>query len=87
MLCQLHDLILPTGYGPSIRMAESKMSVAIVPMNSENYPTWKVQCRMALMHDGLWGIVSGTKTKPTEGGDRHSNFLARQDHTLATIVL
>ena len=32
------------------------------------------------------GIVSGTKTEPTEGGDRRSNFLARRDRVLATIV-
>ena len=42
---------------------------------------------MALVRDGLWGIVSGTETEPTEGGDHHSNFFARQDRTLATIVL
>ena len=42
-----------------------------------NYPTWKVQCHMALVCDGLWGIVSGTETEPTEGGDRRSNFFAR----------
>ena len=63
------------------------MSITIVPLNGANYPTWKVQCRMALVHDGLWGIVSGTETEPTEGGDRHSNFFARRDCTLATIVL
>ena len=63
------------------------MSITIVPLNGANYPTWKVQCRMALVRDGLWGIVSGTETEPTEGGDRHSNFFARRDCTLATIVL
>ena len=87
VLCQLHDLTLLTGYGPSTRMAESKMNVAIVPLNGANCPTWKVQCRMALVRDGLWGIVSGTETVPTEGGDRRSNFLARRDRALATIVL
>ena len=32
-------------------------------------------------------IVSRTETEPTEGGDRRSNFLARRDRALATIVL
>ena len=53
-------------------MAESK-TVTIVPLKGENYPTWKVQCRMALVRDGLWGIVSGTETAPS--GDR-AKFLA-----------
>ena len=80
VLCQLRYLTLPIGYGPSIRMAELKTSVTIiVPLNRANYPTWKVQCHMALVHDKLWGIVSGTETEPMEGGDRRSNFLARQD--------
>ena len=68
--------------------AESKTSV-IVPLNGNNYPTWRVQCRMALVRDGLWGIVAGTETLPgtVEGGDRRSKFLARRDRALATIVL
>ena len=66
--------------------AESKTSV-IVPLNGSNYPTWKVQCRMALVRDGLWSIVAGTETLPGEGGDRGSKFIARRDRALATIVL
>ena len=67
-------------------MAESKWS-AMVPLNGANYPTWKLQCRMALVRDGLWGIVSGTETAPAEGGDGRSKFLARRDRALATIIL
>ena len=66
-------------------MAESK-TTAIVPLKGANYPTWKVQCRMALVRDGLWGIVSGTETAPAEG-DGRPKFLARRDRALATIVL
>ena len=53
------------------------------------YPTWKVQCRMALVRDGLWGIVEGTETAPPAEGtaDRRSKFIARRDRALATIVL
>ena len=53
-----------TGYGPSTAilleeslncailhtartMAESK-AVRVIPLNGSNYPTWKVQCQMAL---------------------------------------
>ena len=68
-------------------MAESKPIASIVPLTGENYPTWKVQCRMALMRDGLWGIVSGTETAPAGGADQVSKFAARRDRALATIVL
>ena len=68
-------------------MAESR-SVAVVPLNGSNYPTWKVQCRMALMKDGLWNIVNGTETAPsTSDADRHAKFVTRRDRALATIVL
>ncbi len=66
----------PTGYGP--RMAEGK-TVNVIPLNGSNYGTWKLQCRMALVRDGLWGIVNGTETAPTDGGERRSKFLARRD--------
>jgi len=67
-------------------MAESK-TVAVVPLNSSNYSTWKIQCKMALIKDGLWGIVNGTKTAPTEGAEQQAKFLSRKDKALAIIVL
>ena len=39
-------------------MATDSKNVALVPLNGKNYSTWKVQCRMALMRDGLWDIVN-----------------------------
>ena len=43
---------------------------------------------MALVHNGLWGIVNRTETAPIEEeADRHSKFLATRDRALATIVL
>lgn len=69
-------------------MAEIR-TVAIVPLNGSNYPTWKVQCRMALMKDGVWSIVNGSETTPEEAGegDRYAKFIARRDRALALIVL
>ena len=67
-------------------MAESK-TVAVVPLNRSNYATWKVQCKMALVKDGLWGIVSGKETAPAEGGEQLARFTARKDRALATVVL
>ena len=55
-------------------MAMDLKTVAIVPLNGTNYPTWTVQCRMALVRDGLWGIVNGTEVAPGKGvADRHSS--------------
>ena len=42
-------------------MAEAIKSVSIVLLNGLNKPTWKIQCCMVLMKEGLWSIVSGTE--------------------------
>ena len=62
--------------------------MAIISLNSSNYPTWKTQCRMALMKEGLWGIVSGTENAPPDGeAERRAKLGARRDRALAIIVL
>ena len=69
-------------------MAEGK-TASVRPLNSTNYPSWKVQCRMALIREGLWGIVAGTEEPPdreTEA-DKYAKFMSRRDKALATIVL
>ena len=68
------------------RMAESK-TVAVVPLNGTNYSTWKIQCKMALIKEGLWAIVNGTEMAPAEGADQRAKFAARRDKALAIIVL
>ena len=66
-------------------MATESKSVTVYPLNGSNYPTWKLQCQMALMKEGLWSIVNGTEHAPeAEGGDK---FSTRRDRALATIVL
>ena len=35
-------------------MAESKSIVVMIPLNGNNYATWRIQCKMALMREGLW---------------------------------
>ena len=49
------------------RMAEGRNTVAIVPLSGKNYGTWKVQAKMALLKEGLWGIVQGTEVAPGGG--------------------
>ena len=68
--------------------SEGKNHVSIVALNGANYPTWKVQCRMALIREGLWGIVAGTEACPDEAeAEKYAKFMARKDRALATIVL
>ena len=65
-----------------------EIKTVIVPLNGKNYPTWKVQCQMALMKDCVWDIVSGTEEAPGEdNADARRKFMARRDRTLAIIVL
>ena len=69
-------------------MASESKTVAVIPLNGSNFPTWKVQCRMALMKDGLWSIVSGSERSPDAShADRYAKFAARRDRALAIIVL
>ena len=58
-------------------MATDSKNVALVPLNGKNYSTWKVQCRMALMRDGLWNIVNNKEKIPTEGDKDILNFFQR----------
>ena len=69
-------------------MAEGK-TVTIALLKGSNYPSWKVQCRMARMREGLWGIVAGTETAPdaTTEADKYDKVMVRSDHALATVVL
>ena len=68
-------------------MAEMK-TVSIVPLNERNYPTWKVQVRMALMKDGLWSIVNETEAVPrADEAEAYGKFMLRRDRALAIIGL
>ena len=68
-------------------MSMDMKAIGIVPLNGANYPTWKVQCQMALMK-GLWSIVNGSESGPSRSDtDKHAKFMARRDRALATVVL
>ena len=68
-------------------MAESKVTT-ITPLNGTNYPTWKVQCKMALMKEGLWQIVTEDEVAPrNEASNEYAKFKTKSDRALATIVL
>ena len=61
-------------------------SSGIVPLNGSIYNTWKIQCKMALLMQQLWGIVSGTETAPA-GADELAEYQIKKDKALATLVL
>ena len=70
-------------------MSIEKFTVTVRPLDGSNFDTWKVQCQMALMKEGLWsGIVNDTETAPDAGqAEKYAKFIGRRDRALATIVL
>ena len=53
---------------------------------SSNYDTWKVQCRMILMKDGLWEFESRPEILPLQTvADKYSMFVNRRNKALVTI--
>ena len=65
-------------------MASESKTVTVIPLNG----SWKVQCRMALMKDGLWSIVSSSERQPDVAEpDKYAKFVVRRDRALAIIVL
>ena len=75
-------------------MASSDMRNNIGPLKENNYATWRVQCRMALMREGLWTIVNKEEIIPEvdeerfrESMEARRKFKARYDRALTTIVL
>lgn len=54
--------------------------VLLKPLNGSNYATWKAQCLMALIREGLWNIVNGTEEVADDGNaDQRSKFALRKD--------
>lgn len=70
-------------------MASDSKTVTVVPLTGKNYATWKVQCQMALMKDGLWTIVNESEDPPAVDAseEKKAKYATRKDRALATIVL
>lgn len=58
----------------------------IVSLNTKNYATWRIQCQMALMKEGLWGLINGSEAEP-DTRELRVPYSARKDKALAIIVL
>ena len=61
-------------------------SGTIAQLNGKNYATWKIQLRMTLLKEGLWGIVNGSVDVPNDTAALHK-YRAKKDRALAIIVL
>ena len=61
----------------------------ITPLNGKNFHTWKIQCRMTLIKQGLWGIVNETEVAADHSSSEEGlrTFKDRCSHALAVIVL
>ena len=58
-----------------------------MPLNGTNYFTWKIKFKMALIKEGLWGIVNGTEREPTKGAGQQATFTVRRGKALAMTML
>ena len=63
-------------------------AVSIVPLNGTTRARSKFQYRMALIREGLWGIVAGTEKglDVTTEAEKYK-FMVWSDRALATIIL
>ena len=60
----------------------------VVHLTGNNYATWKIQIKMALIKYGGWGFVTDTEPEPAEGDHAAwRKYYERRDKALATIVL
>ena len=65
----------------------TKLKTVIVTLTGANYCTWKLQCKVSLMCDELWGVFSGTETSPEAETEHHAKFITCQDRALVAIIL
>ena len=71
----------------TVTMAESNWTVAVILLNRSNYPTWRIQCKMALVKEGLWNIIEGKETASVVEAAGYAKFVERHDRVLAIVVL
>ena len=67
-------------------MTTETTKILIILLNGPNYATWKVQCKLALMKEGLWNFVTGDENAPENQGEQ-AKYLLRRDRALVTTVL
>ena len=56
-------------------MPTKTTKILIKPLNGPNYATWKVECKMALIKEGLWNIVTGNENASENQGEQAKYLL------------
>ena len=51
-------------------MATETSKILVKPLNGPNYATWKVQCKIALIKEGLWNTVTRIENAPENQGEQ-----------------
>ena len=61
--------------------------VNLVSLDSTNYATWKIQCKM--IRDGLWDIVNLMESVPDPRIEiaLHAKYLSRRDRVETLLIL
>ena len=68
-------------------MDERRTGSGITPLKGRNYPTWRLQCKMALLKENLWSCVEGDAAASDSASARTAEESIRMDKALAIIVL
>ena len=48
---------------------------------------WKINCKMALVKEGVWSIINVIETEPEGNAERKAKYAAMHDKALVTIIL
>ena len=71
-------------------MADSSTSVSITPLNNSNYSTWKSDITAVLRCKGLFRLVNGTISRPSdkpEDASQLDSYLGKLDRTAGLLIL
>jgi len=65
-----------------------KRNVIVAPLNDTNYPTWKVQMKLYLISQDLFGVVDGSDPEPSTSNDAElRKYHSRRSKAVAAIGL
>lgn len=67
-------------------MSDSR-NFSIVPLNDKNFATWKIQIKMTLLREELWGYVTGSVVEVAPSSDGYNKYLIKRDRALGILVM
>ena len=67
------------------KMADGRYS--IVPLSDNNFSTWKIQLKMVLIREDLWGFVTKHEDVPSDTGSAYKKYCSRRDRALSILVM